>query len=287
MFAPWGRSSAIDTRLQIHKAMSTEAPLKKMSSERQPDGQVRYRLELGDQLLFLNELIGRNFEMEFGGNIHCFCGETVQKVFRQHFCYDCFYSKPQAGDAIFRPELSTAHLGQEDRDLEWEKAYQLQPHIVYLANSGGVKVGVTRVAQMPTRWIDQGASSAIVLAEVPNRFLAGRIEVHLKEHFSDRTHVKKMLQSEEIAHDLHEERARAMELLTDEFSTYCAEKAEVVELSYPVKEHFVHQRSLQLEKEPHIKGKLIGIRGQYWLMDQGRALNIRSHEGRLVRTSWK
>ena len=97
-----------------------------------------------------------------------------------------------------------------------------------------MKVGVTRVAQIPTRWIDQGASSAIVLAEVPNRFLAGQIEVHLKDYFSDRTHVKKMLHSEEVALNLHEERGRAMELLTDEFRSYCAERAEVVELRYPI-----------------------------------------------------
>ena len=223
--------------------MSTEAPLRKMSSEREPDGQVRYRLELGDQLLFLNELIGRDFEMEFGGNI-LLLQRNGSKVFRQHFIR-LFYSKP--GDVSSAPD-GTSRL--EDRDLEWEKAYQLQPHIVYLANSGGVKVGVTRVAQMPTRWIDQGASSAIVLAEVPNRFLAGQIEVHLKEHFSDRTHVKKMLQSEEIAHDLHEERGRAMELLTDEFRTYCAEKAEVVELSYPLKSTSFTKRAFNLKRKP-------------------------------------
>ena len=53
--------------------------------------------------------------------------------------------------------------------LAWEKKFQLAPHYVYLANSSGIKVGITRESQGEKRWMDQGASQAILLAEVPNR----------------------------------------------------------------------------------------------------------------------
>src|SRR5690606_32085347 len=103
---------------------------------------------------------------------------------------------PQAADWITKPELSTAHLDQEDRDLEYEKKVQLKPHIVYLANSSNVKVGVTRKTQVPTRWIDQGAHEAIEIVEVPNRYLAGITEVALKDHVADKTNWRKMLKND-------------------------------------------------------------------------------------------
>jgi len=114
-------------------------------------------------------------------------------IHRQGFCKNCFFEIPTAGDWIMRPELSTAHLDKEDRDLEYEKKVQLQPHIVYLANSSNVKVGVTRKTQVPTRWIDQGAHEAIEIVEVPNRYLAGITEVALKDHVGDKTNWRKML----------------------------------------------------------------------------------------------
>lgn len=108
------------------------------------------------------------------------------------FCKSCFFEVPQAADWVMRPELSKAHLGIEERDLSYEKEMQLQPHIVYLANSSEVKVGVTRKSQIPTRWIDQGAHEAILLVEVPNRYLAGITEVALKNHISDKTNWRKI-----------------------------------------------------------------------------------------------
>ena len=100
-----------------------------------------------------------------------------KKFYRQNFCYDCFWSLPQASPSIFKPELCQAHLGIEERDLAWEKKFQLQPHVVYISISSGVKVGVTRKNSVETRWIDQGAVEGIVIAETPNRYLAGKMEV--------------------------------------------------------------------------------------------------------------
>ena len=84
------------------------------------------------------------------------------------------------------------------------KKFQLAPHYVYLANSSGIKVGITRKTQGITRWMDQGASQAIILAEVPNRRFSGDIEVAIKAHVSDKTNWRKMLSAEPENVDLQE-----------------------------------------------------------------------------------
>ena len=147
---------------------------------------IQYYLVFGKNFLDVNMLLGETIEIEFQGYQCLNCGKA-KKIFRQGFCYDCFMSSPAVGDWIMKPELSTAHLEIEDRDLAYEKRVQLQPHLVYLALSSEVKVGVTRKTQVPTRWIDQGAVQAIPIVEVPNRYLAGITEVALKNHFTDKT----------------------------------------------------------------------------------------------------
>ncbi len=261
-------------------------PLKKMRTlYSQP---VRYALEIDNTPVFLNTLFNRNVKMAYTGAISCFCGKTVDRVFRQNFCYDCFYSKPEAADFIMRPELSKAHTGMAERDLEWEKAYQLQDHIVYLADSGGLKVGVTRLNQMFTRWMDQGASAAIVLAQTPNRYLAGCIEVALKQHISDKTHVKKMLSGSLFPVDLKAEKERITALIPDDLQGYVSkEHQEVFGFEYPMPAGFMHTKSLSLEPDAPIEGRFIGIRGQYWLFEGGRALNIRNNEGKIVEIDWQ
>ena len=115
------------------------------------------------------------------------CGKEFAKFYRQNFCYQCFWNAPQASPSIFKPELCTADLGIEERDIEWEKQFQLVPHLIYLANSSSLKVGVTRKGNELIRWMDQGAVQAIVVAEVPNRRLAGLVELELKKHIADKT----------------------------------------------------------------------------------------------------
>jgi hypothetical protein len=256
-------------------------PLKKMKVFFQSP--VKYTLEIGDDLLLVNDLIGKHWNFQYQHKTQCFCGYKVDKIFRQNFCYDCFYSKPEAGDFILRPELSKAHLGIEDRDLEWEKAYQLKPHIVYLADSGGLKVGVTRKEQMPTRWIDQGASSAIILAEVPNRYLAGELEVALKQHISDKTVVKKMLGNSLFPIDLIEEKQKVLSLVPEHLRVFLSGNSEIpLKIEYPRPTAFEHQKSISLEKEAQFSSTLVGIRGQYLLFEQGKVLNVRSHEGKII-----
>lgn len=248
---------------------------------------LQYYWNTQEDVLHMNSLIGKTLAMSYGGHIQCFCGKEVHKVFRQNFCYDCFYSLPQASDAIMKPELSQAHLGIEERDLEWEKAYQLQPHTVYLAYSGGVKVGVTRSSQKLTRWADQGADAAIVLAETPHRQLAGLIEVEMKKHFSDKTNWRTMLSSGEVLEDLIEVKSKALEFIPSEFKEYISTDNEKYHLSYPVENYPSKVQSINLEKESRFEGILAGIKGQYLIFEGGAVMNVRSQEGRAITLSLK
>lgn len=246
---------------------------------------IQYTLDIGDDLLMMNDLIGREIELKYTGKIQCHCGELKDKVYRANFCYDCFFSKPEAGEPIFHPEKSTAHLGIEDRDLEWEKRNQLQPHLVYLANSAGLKVGVTRQQQMLTRWADQGASFGIPFLEVPNRYLAGVAEVEMKKHVADKTPWQRMVKGEVPVVDLSQEKEKLSKLIPEDLQQYISKDNDVRDLNYPVEEYPTKVKSLNLSKNPEFKGTLAGIKGQYLLFKEGVVFNVRSHQGYITTVS--
>ncbi len=263
--------------------MIYEGVLTKMQTEY--SNPIQYYLVFENSFLSLNQLLDKNIEINFLGYQCLQCGKK-KKIFRQGFCYDCFMSSPAAGDWIMKPELSTAHLDIEDRDLEYEKRVQLQPHIVYLALSSEVKVGVTRKTQVPTRWIDQGAVQAIPIVEVPNRYLAGITEVALKDHFADKTNWQKMLKNEVPDADLIRERANLKYLIPKEVQDYFhPEKEDLYDLHFPVMEFPKKVNSLNLDKTPNFFGKLMGIKGQYLMFQDGTVFNIRTYEGYVVKIS--
>ncbi len=254
--------------------------LKKMITENASP--VQYYLDLENDFLNLNQLLDRTVEISFKKYQCLSCGKD-KKIFRQGFCYDCFYKMPQTGDWIMRPELSKAHLNIEDRDLAYEKAAQLQAHIVYLANSSNVKVGVTRKSQLPTRWIDQGAHEAIEIIEVPNRYLAGIAEIALKEHVSDKTNWRKMLTNNVIDVDLNKEKEKLYPFLPNEVKPYYLEnKSKETEIDFPVNQYPTKIKSLNLDKTPAYQGKLKGIKGQYLIFENGTVFNVRNWEGYVV-----
>ena len=181
----------------------------------------------------MNQLLNKTIKLKFVKYQCLNCGLN-NEIYRQGFCKNCFFDIPQAADWIMRPELSTAHLGKEDRDLEYEKQVQLQPHIVYLANSSNVKVGVTRKSQVPTRWIDQGAHEAIEIVEVPNRYLAGITEVALKAHVSDKTNWRTMLKNDIEDENLVEWRERLKAYIPEETQDYYIENNTETSLEFPV-----------------------------------------------------
>ncbi len=242
---------------------------------------IQYYLVFENDFLNLNQVLGKKMKIQFAGYQCLSCG-LDKKIFRQGFCYDCFYKIPQAGDWIMNPELSKAHLDIEDRDLEYEKKVQLQPHIVYLANSSNVKVGVTRKNQIPTRWIDQGAHEAIEIVEVPNRYLAGITEIALKDHVSDKTNWRKMLTNNVLDLDLVEIRDSLKQYIPDEAQEYYIASNSETHIHFPVLQYPTKLNTLNLEKTPHYEGVLIGIKGQYLLFKNDVVFNVRSSEGVVV-----
>jgi len=247
---------------------------------------IQYYLVFKDDFLNVNQLLNKKIAISFEG-YECLNCHKAKKIYRQGFCYDCFFEIPQAADWIIRPELSKAHLNIEDRDLAYEKQVQLKPHIVYLANSGTVKVGVTRKTQVPTRWIDQGAHEAIEIVEVPNRYLAGITEVALKNHVGDKTNWRTMLKNDpETSGDdenLMEWRNKLKQFIPDEAKEYFIENATETHMDFPVLQYPKKLKSLNIAKHLNYEGVLKGIKGQYLIFEDGTVFNVRSNEGLVVR----
>jgi hypothetical protein len=241
---------------------------------------VKYFLPLGENELSMNELLGKSINLKFTGQINCIaCGKKTKTSFGQGFCYNCLQTAPEASETIMRPELSKAHLGIA-RDMDWAREHDLIDHFVYLAVSGELKVGVTRHHQVPTRWIDQGASKAIILAQTPNRHISGVIEVYLKNFFSDKTNWRSMLQNKDLQeYNLTEEKQNACGLLPAELQQYYFADNKIWNMNYPVSAYPEKISSVSFDKDPEISGVLIGIKGQYLIFSDGRVLNLRKHSG--------
>lgn len=261
--------------------MYINGDLKKMLTEN--TSPIKYYLEFENDFLDVNKLIGKKISINYTHKIKCICGKLLTKAYRQNFCYDCMTNSPQASLSIMNPELCKAHLGIEVRDLEWEKEFELKPHIVYLAVSSGIKVGITRKTQIPTRWIDQGAEHAIEFAEVPNRYLSGVIEVELKKHVADKTNWRKMLTSNSPKIDLLAWKNKLYELMPEDTKQYfLQDKNNVNSFVFPVKELPEKVKSITLNKQDFFEGILVGVKGQYLIFEGGFVFNVRRHEGYIV-----
>lgn len=258
-----------------------EGVIRKMRS--QLSKPVEYWLPIGDEELKISELLGETLRLSFKNAIYCInCGRKTNKSFSQGFCFPCFRDSAQNSECIIRPELCRAHLG-EGRDPHWEEEHHNRPHYVYMAISSGIKVGVTRDIQVPTRWIDQGAWKVMKIAETPNRYLAGMIEVYLKQFVSDKTPWQKMLKNEiDPNRDLLSDREEIIKKLKEEFSDLICEDSSITEIEYPVIKYPKKVSSHNLDKENILQGKLNGIKGQYLIFDDGKVINMRKYAGYLM-----
>ncbi len=242
---------------------------------------IQYYMNLETDLINLNQVFGKTLKWKHIGYQCVECGSD-EKIFRMGFCKRCFFESPFASETIIRPELSTAHLNIGERDLEVEKSIQLQPHIVYLAYTGDVKVGVTRASQIPTRWIDQGATFAIPIAETANRYEAGMIEVAMKEHLPDKTNWRKMLEDDfEDDLDLEDFRTKVQQFFPDEFKDKFTADHQMTRLDFPYQAP-EKITTVNFDKTPEFEGVLRGIKGQYLSFEGGTFLNVRAHEGYVV-----
>jgi len=241
---------------------------------------VTYALRLGASTLPLNERIGGVFTIRFTGARTCMsCGKRVKKFYGQGLCWPCLTSAPEASECIVRPELCRAHLG-EGRDPQWEKDHHQQEHFVYLSQTGGIKVGVTRSTQVPVRWIDQGAVLAVLIARTPYRQLAGAIEVDLKRTLADKTDWRRMLQQVEPDPDaLLATRDAAVRGVAPELLQWMLPNEAPRTLTYPLPGSLPKVTSVSFDKLAEVSGRLHGIKGQYLLWADGRVLNVRNHSG--------
>lgn len=259
--------------------MTFKGVLTKMESEFSHP--IQYYLVFENDFIHVNQLLDKSITIQFIKYQCLQCGSD-QPLYRQGFCKSCFFLIPQTADWVMRPELSTAHIDKEERDLAYEKKVQLQPHIVYLANSSNVKVGVTRKSQLTTRWIDQGAHEAIEIAEMPNRYLAGITELALKHHISDKTNWRNMLKNDIKDEDLMLWRDRLKQYIPEEAKDYFIAGNHETHLVFPVLKYPLNPKSLNIEKELTYTGILKGIKGQYFIFDDDIVFNIRANEGLFV-----
>ena len=253
---------------------------------------VQYHLPIGDDRVALNPLVGNHLSLSFLGEINCIaCGRKTNKSFSQGFCYPCFKSLAQCDSCIVKPE-QCHYFDGTCREPGWGEAHCLKDHYVYLANSSGIKVGITRDTQIPTRWMDQGATQALPIYRVKNRLISGLVEVALKQHVADKTHWQRMLKGEPESVDLVTKRDELFDTCTRELATIVQQHSEdaltpltnedEISIAYPVLEYPDKVKSLNFDKTPQITGTLRGIKGQYLILDSG-VLNIRKFSGYKVR----
>lgn len=241
---------------------------------------VKYELTLGGVHCDITSLVGQTVSLSFSGNIFCSnCGKKTKKSYAQGYCYPCTMKLAECDLCILKPE--TCHYDKGTcREPEWGLENCFRPHVVYLANSSGLKVGITRKSQVPTRWMDQGASEALPILEVKNRFVSGQIEVIFKKLVADKTDWRKMLKGEPEPVDLLEWKEKLLAELAEHLKAhdYAVVDAPAVRFRYPVERYPEKVSSFNLDKVSQIKSKLIGIKGQYLIFETG-VLNVRSHTG--------
>ena len=252
---------------------------------------VAYSIAVGDTRIPLNDLIGRPLRLDFDGVIRCIhCDRKTNKSFNQGFCYPCFRKLAACDSCIMSPEKCHYHRGT-CREPEWGETHCMVEHVVYLANSSGLKVGITRASQVPTRWIDQGAVDAIPMVRVATRYIAGLVEVACKTHVADRTNWRAMLKGDVPELDLAKERQRMLGLIAADLDalrqTHGEDSIRAVDeeglgLSYPVQIWPEKIKTHNLDKTPEVEGVLEGIKGQYLILDTG-VINIRKFTGYEVR----
>ncbi len=269
-----------------------QGTLRKMHSRlEQP---VAYKVPLGEQEIPLNPMLESTIKLEFSGRIHCVnCGRKTNKSFNQGYCFPCFQRLAQCDSCIIHPEK--CHFDQGTcREPAWGERYCMQDHIVYLANSSGLKVGITRATQIPTRWIDQGATQALAIIRVRTRLQSGTIEVMFKQYVADKTNWREMLKGEASPLDMMKESEKLIvqcraeiEELEDRYGFFAISilnGIEPVAINYPVVEYPEKVTSFNFDKTPVVEGTLLGIKGQYLILDAG-VINLRRFSGYEIQLS--
>ena len=259
--------------------------ISKMSASLQ-EPTVQYAFRLGDTEVPVNPLIGTQLRLEFLGEINCtHCGRKTKKSFSQGYCYPCMTKLAQCDVCIMSPERCHYDAGT-CREPSWGEKFCMTDHVVYLANSSGVKVGITRATQLPTRWLDQGASQALPIVRVATRQQSGFVEDLLRTQVADRTNWRALLKGDAQPVDLAAVRdelfgscSEGLQILQERFGLQAVQplhSVEPIEIRYPVEQYPSKIVSFNLDKDPVVEGTLMGIKGQYLIFDTG-VINIRKY----------
>jgi len=258
--------------------MKAEGNILKMQTSLGPV--VKYSLPMGQNLVDMNQLIGKKIQLQFKGQINCIeTGEKIKKSYNQGYSYKSFITLAACDMCIMKPE--TCHFAKGTcREPEWAQTHCMIPHVVYLANSSGIKVGITRESQIPTRWMDQGATQALPILRVKDRLTSGLIEVELAKKLGDKTDWRKMLQGPSDSIDLL---ALQLEINREFKSLFEKHQAEVMQqtvldILYPVEVYPKKVSSYNLDKDSLIEDRLMGIKGQYLIFEKA-VINLRKYQG--------
>ena len=269
-----------------NRVMKKTGNIKKLKTELVSP--VSYSLPIGDDFVPMNEFIGKSISLNYENEINCIhCGRKTKKSFQQGYCYPCFQSLAECDSCLIKPELCHYHEGT-CREPQWGEEHCFQDHYVYLANTSGLKVGITRQTNIPTRWMDQGATQALPIYRTRDRLLSGEVEVILKQHVADKTAWQRMLKAEPDPIDIAAERDRFHKECENEINDILNESGEdavsflaneqMIEIHYPVEQYPEKVKSFNFDKTPEVAGILMGIKGQYLILDTG-VLNIRKFSG--------
>jgi len=259
-----------------------QGPIKKLTGAM--GSPIQYSLPIGDEVLPFNDLLGKQISMQYLDKISCIqCGRKTSKSFQQGFCYPCYKKLLDCNLCIIHPEK--CNFPQTECPDTWEHEHCKQEHIIYLANSSGLKIGITRSNQVPTRWIDQGATQAVPLFKVSNRHQSGLIETIFKQYIADKTNWRKMLSDQIEVLDMEVKRQELLSKAEASLTSFIRQHETVVtldeqaiSLSYPIIAYPNKLTPLTFDKTALLEGKLLGIKGQYLLLESG-VINLRKHSG--------
>src|SRR3990167_9910422 len=240
---------------------------------------------LGD--FSVNDFLGKKLTLEWTGEIFCIqCNRPIKKTFQQGYCFPCMQKINACNNCMIHPEKCLVETGQCD-SADWAHEHCHQKQLVYLANSSGLKVGVTQIKNNPTRWIDQGAAQALPIFQTSNRYQAGLIEVGLKEYIADKTNWRAMLMGNIAQLDLLAEKKHVLSQAEQKLAAILKKYSDAITIlddnriftfEYPVITYPKKIISLSFDKTSKVGGILLGFKGQYLFFASG-VINIRKFGG--------
>jgi len=228
------------------------------------------------QNLHLNSYIGHTIVIDGPVYTRCLgCRSVYKKLYKRGYCYLCFNNLAVCDLCVLQPHRCHFHLNT-CREPDWGIKHCFQPHYVYLSYTDKVKIGITRVHNLTTRMMHQGAIACLPVLLVPSRKIAGLIEISVKEHFSMTTAWKGMLNSRDVDADVL---YASRDLFYREFDHNAYQHViptwykDVIRISYPLSCD-VTTSILQLP----IHDRLVGLKGMYMIFENG-VFNMRRLAG--------